>query len=88
MQKQRIGLLSIRTVPELVEGKSPMVVIFCQCYEGKYKYYRMRKTIGHGYYKTHNKFVPILTDGLEASRLEFRQMPFPKFDDTKYQDGI
>ena len=24
----------------------------------------MRKTIGHGYYKTHNKFVPILTDGL------------------------
>ena len=24
MQKQGIGLLSIRTVPELVEGKSPM----------------------------------------------------------------
>ena len=24
MQKQRIGLLSIRTVPELVEEKSPM----------------------------------------------------------------
>ena len=44
--------------------------------------------IGHGYYKTHNKFVPILTDGLEASRLEFRQMPFSEFDDTKYQDGI
>ena len=28
----------------------------------------MRKTIGHGYYKTHIKFVPILTDGLAASR--------------------
>ena len=32
--------------------------------------------------------LPILTDGHEASRLEFRQMPFPKFDDTNYQDGI
>lgn len=54
MQKRVVGLQN---------KKSPMVVIFCQCYEGKYKYYRMRKTIGHGYYKIHNKFVPILTDG-------------------------
>ena len=28
----------------------------------------MRKTIGHGYYKTHNKFVPTLTGRLTASR--------------------
>ena len=28
----------------------------------------MRKTIGHGYYKTHNKFVPTLTGRLAASR--------------------
>ena len=77
MQKQRIGLLSIRKARWPI-NLLPMRYIIC----------RMRKAIGHGYYKTHNKFVPILTDGLEASRLEFRQMPFPKFDDTKYQDGI
>ena len=70
MQKQCVGLPSIRTVPELVEGKSPMAdKSFANAMKEKYKYYRMRKTIGHGYYKTHNKFVPILTDGLEASRL-------------------
>ena len=34
----------------------------------KYKYYRMRKTIGHGYYKTHNKFVQTIAGMLTASR--------------------
>ena len=67
MQKQRMGLPSIRTVPELVEGKSPMAdeSFANEVYNMSYA----KLAIGHGYYKTHNKFVPILTDGLEASRL-------------------
>ena len=76
MQKQRIGLLSIRKA-RWPMNLLPMRYIIC----------RMRNWPS-GFEIIINVVLPILTDGHEASRLEFRQMPFPKFDDTKYQDGI